>query len=60
MGYSDEPLVDQIYDQLDCKEPQTKEIIRQFLSDIQLFDKKHSDYGPHNIDKFGLRGVLVR
>ena len=56
----EELLIDSIYDQLGCKERQTKEIIKQFLSDIQLFDKKHSDYGSHNIDKFGTLGVLVR
>jgi len=56
----EELLVDQIYEQLGCKEPQTKEIIKQFLSDIQLFDKKQRDYGPHNINKFGTLGVLIR
>jgi len=55
-----ELLIDQIYKQLDCKEEQTKEIIKHFLSDIQLFDKKQGDYGPHNISKFGTLGVLVR
>ena len=60
MTRPEELLADQIYKQLNCKEPQTKEIIKQFLLDIQLFDKKHSDYGPHNIDKFGIMGVLVR
>ena len=35
-----EQLINTIYEQLDCKEPQTKEIIKHFLSDIQLFDKK--------------------
>ena len=30
------------------------------LSDIALFDKKQRDYGPENIAKFGLTGVLVR
>ena len=31
----EELLVDQIYEQLGCKEPQTKEIIKQFLSAIR-------------------------
>ena len=57
---NNELLVDQIHKQLDCKEEQTKEIIKHFLSDIQLFDKKQGDYGPHNISKFGTLGVLVR
>ena len=53
-------LIDSIYKQLKCKEPQTKEIIKEFLTDIQLFDKKQGDYGPQNIAKFGVIGVLVR
>ena len=53
-------LIDSIYKQLKCKEPQTKEIIKEFLIDIQLFDKKQGDYGPQNIAKFGVIGVLVR
>ena len=55
-----ELLIDQIYKQLECKEERTKEIINHCLSDIQLFDKKQGDYGPHNISKFGTLGVLIR
>jgi len=55
-----EQLIDTIYEQLECKEPQTKEIIGHFLSDLKLFDKKQSDYGPLNISKFGILGVLIR
>jgi len=55
-----EPLVSQIYEVLECKEAQTLSIIRKFLSDIVLFDKKQHDYGPQNIAKFGTTGVLVR
>jgi len=55
-----ELLVTQIYKQLGCKEEQTKEIIKHFLSDIQLFDKTQGDYGPHNISKFGILGILIR
>jgi len=53
-------LIDSIYKQLKCNEPQTKEIINEFLTDIQLFDKKQGDYGPQNISKFGVIGVLIR
>jgi len=53
-------LIDSIYQQLECKELLTKEIIEEFLKDIQLFDKKQGDYGPQNISKFGVIGVLVR
>ena len=55
-----ETLVDSIYQQLECKESLTKEIIKEFLKDIHLFDKKQGDYGPQNIAKFGVIGVLVR
>jgi len=60
MTKNKELLINQIYKQLDCKEEQTKEIIKHCLSDIQLFDKKQGDYGPHNVSKFGTLGVLVR
>jgi hypothetical protein len=30
------------------------------LSHIVVLDKKQQDYGPHNISKFGLAGLLVR
>lgn len=53
-------IADYIYNELGCKEEQTKVIIQKFLSDIQLFDKKQHDYGPQNIAKFGTTGVLVR
>lgn len=53
-------LIDEIYHQLGCEEELTKEIIDEFLRDIQLFDKKQGDYGSQNISKFGVIGVLVR
>ena len=53
-------LIDSIYRMMECKEAQTRLIIDKFIDDIALFDKKHSDYGSHNISKFGLIGVLVR
>jgi hypothetical protein len=53
-------LTDIIWESLDCTEAQTKDIIDIMLSDIALFDKKQRDYGPDNIAKFGLTGVLVR
>ena len=30
------------------------------LEQIVLLDRKQQDYGPHNIGKFGLQGLLVR
>ena len=53
-------LVDLIWTSLDCKEGQTKAIIKKVLEDVLLFDKKQHDYGPQNIAKFGTMGVLVR
>ena len=53
-------LRDAIWESLDCTEAQTKDVIDVMLSDIALFDKKQRDYGPENIAKFGLTGVLVR
>ena len=53
-------LTDSIYKMMECQEEQTRLIIDKFLDDIVLFDKKQSDYGSHNISKFGVMGVLVR
>ena len=53
-------LVETLWTSLECQEVQTKAIIKKFLEDIKLFDKKQHDYGPHNIAKFGTTGVLVR
>ena len=44
-----EELTDYLYGVLNCQETQTKAIIKKFLADIQLFDKKQHDYGPGNI-----------
>ena len=53
-------LRDVIWESLGCTEAQTKDIIDVMLSDVALFDRKQRDYGPSNIAKFGLTGVLVR
>ena len=53
-------LVDTLFKELNCQEPQTRIIINLILDDIKLFDKKQHDYGPGNISKFGVHGVLVR
>ena len=55
-----ESITEYLYGVLECNEVQTKPIIKKFISDIKLFDKKHHDYGPQNIAKFGTTGVLVR
>jgi len=53
-------IVETIFKELGCQEEQTKIIIELILEDIKLFDKKQHDYGPSNISKFGVQGVLVR
>ncbi len=53
-------LVEGLWTELECKEEQTKTIIKKFMEDIKLFDRKQHDYGPYNISKFGSTGVLVR
>ena len=53
-------LIDNVYRIMECQEEQTRSVISKFLDDIKLFDKKQSDYGSHNIAKFGVIGVLVR
>lgn len=30
------------------------------LANVLLFDRKQQDYGPHNILKYGIHGVVVR
>jgi len=42
------------------KNEQTNRIIELLLEYSRIFDKKHSDYGPNNIAKFGEIGCLVR
>jgi len=53
-------LIDHVFNSLNCSEDLTKKIIKYFLEDIALFDKKQKDYGPANISKFGIFGVIVR
>lgn len=53
-------LINLIFKELNCQEEQTKVIIEIILGDVTLFDKKQHDYGPGNIAKFGVQGVLVR
>lgn len=60
MGIQQNKMVEVIFKELDCQEEQTKIIIELILEDIKLFDKKQHDYGPGNISKFGVQGVLVR
>ena len=60
LGVSKNRLVEVLFKELECQEEQTKIIIELILEDIKLFDKKQHDYGPNNISKFGVQGVLVR
>lgn len=45
---------------LDLKTPAAKTFVRHALANARLFDRKQQDYGPHNINKFGTFGVVVR
>lgn len=53
-------IADSVHQSLGCEEPTTKEVIKVLLEDIQLFDRKHHDRGPGNINRFGEKGVVVR
>jgi hypothetical protein len=37
-----------------------KEAFKEMLINAEILDKKHLDYGPGNIARFGLRGIVVR
>jgi hypothetical protein len=39
---------------------QGHEYLRYALANAQLFDRKHHDYGPNNIAKFGVFGCIIR
>jgi len=37
-----------------------EEAFKEMKINAQMLDKKHLDYGPGNIARFGLRGIVVR
>lgn len=53
-------LVDLIFNDLRLKNPVSREFIQVAIQNIELFDRKQSDYGPRNISGFGTLGVIVR
>jgi hypothetical protein len=56
----EDKLVDFVYNELQCENAVTKEIIRLSLGDVKLFDIKQSDRGPENIRVFGSKGCVLR
>jgi 3-deoxy-D-manno-octulosonate 8-phosphate phosphatase KdsC-like HAD superfamily phosphatase len=36
------------------------EAFKEMVVNAEMLDKKHLDYGPGNISRFGLRGIVVR
>lgn len=51
---------DKLADQFGIKTDMGRLALREAIANTQLLDKKHHDYGPGNISKFGLKGCLVR
>lgn len=41
-------------------QPITQDFLDRALINVQLFDRKQTDYGSRNISDFGLPGVIVR
>lgn len=60
MKHSIDDVASVVMDKLKLKEPQTREAAKVLLEYLELFERKHHDYGPGNIARFGELGVLVR
>jgi len=56
----DVPLSCFVHNELGLKTEHAKIFLRYCFAQAILFDKKQQDYGPHNIAKHGIHGVLVR
>lgn len=48
------------YKQYGLKTNMGREASKEMVTNAKLLDKKHLDYGPGNIARFGLRGIVVR
>jgi hypothetical protein len=53
-------ILDQLSKDLGITTDMGQLALRVALENAQLLDRKHKDYGPGNISKFGLKGCLVR
>lgn len=49
-----------IIEVLELRTSVAKDFLRYSLANCRLFDRKHQDYGPNNIARFGSFGCLVR
>ena len=47
-------------EKLGLKTKQGRELLYAAVELVKLMDKKQQDYGPRNIDEFGILGVVVR
>ncbi len=47
-------------ERLGLKTKHGRELLYAAVELVQLMDRKQQDYGPRNIDEFGILGVVVR
>ena len=60
MGSPAETLFESIAAELGIETEMGKAALIEALHNIQLFDRKQHDYGPHNISLWGELGLAVR
>lgn len=53
-------MTDKLADSLGITTDMGKLALTEAITNCQLLDRKHKDYGPGNIGKFGLHGCLIR
>ena len=51
---------ERLANRLGIKTTAGREALKVALDNVVLLDKKHQDYGPRNIEKHGLIGIIVR
>lgn len=54
------PLTEFICNALSIKTNAGREFVRYSLANALLMERKQTDYGPHNISKFGAYGCVLR
>lgn len=53
-------LVDHITNELGLTTELARAVVPVLIQNLQTLERKQKDYGPHNLTKFGVRGVIVR
>jgi hypothetical protein len=53
-------LEEHLCNKLGLKTAAGREALKVALANVQILDRKHQDYGPSNINKHGLVGIVVR